>query len=78
MDDLLRKAMPARSNMEKVLSATADLGAAEGLDIAVKVMLALAGDGPKVDASEIRAAAASLSLSSEKKRAAAKAVLAKF
>lgn len=78
MDNLLKKAMHARSNVEKVLSATGELGAASGLDIAIKVMLALAEDGPMVDASEIRAAAASLSRSAEKKRVAAKAVLAKY
>ena len=78
MDDLIKKAMPASSHVDKVLSATGELGAASGLDIAVKVMLALAEDGPKVDASEIRAAAASLTRSAEKKRTAAKAVLAKY
>lgn len=78
MDDLLKKAMPARSNVEAVLSATGELGMASGLDAAVKVMRALAEDGPRVDASEIRAAAMSLEASAEKKRRAAKAVLAKY
>lgn len=78
MDDLLKKAMPARSHMETVLSATGELGMASGLDAAVKVMRALAEDGPRVAASEIRAAALSLEASAEKKRRAAQAVLAQY
>ena len=78
MDDLLGKAMPAASNVEKVLSATAEIGKASGLEVAVAVMRALADDGPRVDASEIRAAAASLELSAEKIRARAKNVLAQY
>lgn len=80
MDDLLKRAMPSQSHVEQVLRATAEIGAASALDIAVKVMRALADDAVRgnVDASEVRAAAASLELSAEKKRAAAKAVLAKY
>ena len=78
MDDLMKKAMPSRSNLEKVLSATAEIGMASGLEAAAKVMIALAEDGPKVDASEIRMAAASLTMSAEKKRTAAQAVLARY
>lgn len=79
MDELLKRAMPAKSNIEKVLSATAEMGAASALEVAVQVMRALAQDAVrgKVEASEIRAAALSLERSAEKKRAAAKAVLDK-
>lgn len=78
MDDSLKKAMPSRSHVEAVMSATGELGMASGLEAAVKVMRALAEDGPRVDASEIRAAALSLEASAEKKRRAAQAVLAKY
>ena len=78
MDSLLKKAMPAQSNVEAVLSATAEMGAASALEIAVKVLRALADDPDNLTPAEVRDAAASLELSAQKKRAAAQAVLAKY
>lgn len=78
MDSLLKKAMPAQSNVEAVLSATAEMGAASALEIAVKVLRALADDPENLTPAEVRDAATSLELSAQKKRAAAQAVLAKY
>ena len=78
MDSLLKKAMPAQSNVEAVLSATAEMGAASALEIAVKVLRALADDPENLTPAEVRDAAMSLELSAQKKRAAAQAVLAKY
>lgn len=78
MDDLLKRAMPSNSNLERVLNATGDLGKASGLDVAVQVLRALAEEGPKVDAVEILAAAESLDRSAHKLRTSAQAVLSNY
>lgn len=78
MDSILKRAMPTASNVEAVLSATAEIGAASGLEIAAKVLRALADDPENLNPAEVRAAATSLERSAEKKRTAAKAVLAKY
>lgn len=78
MDSLLKRAMPSASHVKAVLSATAEMGAASGLEIAVKVLRALADDPENLTPAEVRAAATSLERSADKKRTAAKAVLAKY
>ena len=77
MDDLLQKALPRRETVEELLRATGDLGKASGLDAAVAVMIELAKMGKRVDASEIRMAAAALEASAKKHRTRANAVLNK-
>ena len=76
-DDILSKAMP---HTHKVIFGTAEMGMAKGLEIGANVMIALANDAArgKVDASEIRAAAASLRASAERKRVAAEDALKQY
>lgn len=78
MDELLAKAMPSTSHVEKVLAATAEIGKASGLETAAEIMEILAGDAKRVDGSEVRAAAASLRNSAARIRARSKEALAEY
>ena len=60
--------MPTQGHFEQALARCADAGKAHGLEIAVKVLRALADEGPDVPASELYAAALSLERSASKLR----------
>lgn len=67
-------------HVEALTKGIAEKAMAKGLEVGVEVMRALAKDAVngKVDASEIRMAAASLEASAEKKRTAAEAVMRRY
>lgn len=68
------------SHVEALTKGIAEKAMAKGIEVAVEVMRALAKDAinGKVDATDIRIAAASLEASAERKRSAAEAVLKRY
>ena len=75
-DDIVSRAMPSRNNVERVLSATGELGRAAGIDAAAQVLEALADHKRRVvGTGEIKAAAAVLRRNAETIRARARKAL---